>query len=218
MHESGQAGQRGRRRTPMPRRSTRRDAAPQPIRRSAASRPPPQLGVKAMSMADTAMPTVSPAPVTTPIKISATLAANEALAVRKRAGETVLPLAFVEAGLPAHPMLRAALAAASDGNSYGPVAGLMALRQASAGYWTRRGLPTSASSVVGGPGSKPLLFGLLLAIGADVAVPRPSWVSYAAQASMIGVRTHFVPAPPGQGRRGGTREWPADRLGDPHAA
>ena len=152
-----------------------------------------------MSMADTAMPTVSPAPVTTPIKISATLAANEALAVRKRAGETVLPLAFGEAGLPAHPMLRAALAAASDGNSYGPVAGLMALRQASAGYWTRRGLPTSASSVVCGPGSKPLLFGLLLAIGADVAVPRPSWVSYAAQASMIGVRTHFVPAPPGQG-------------------
>src|ERR1019366_6056949 len=102
-------------------------------------------------------------------------------------------------GLPAPPMLRAALAAASDGNSYGPVAGLMALRQASAGYWTRRGLPTSASSVVCGPGSKPLLFGLLLAIGADVAVPRPSWVSYAAQASMIGVRTHFVPAPPGQG-------------------
>src|ERR1035438_2663382 len=174
-------------------------AMPRPTnRRSAASRPP-QLGVKAMSMADTAMPTVSPEPATTPIKISATLAANEALAVRRRAGETVLPLAFGEAGLPAHPMLRAALAAASDGNSYGPVAGLTSLREAAAGYWTRRGLPTSASSVVCGPGSKPLLFGLLLAIGADVAVPRPSWVSYAAQASMIGVRTHFVPAPPGQG-------------------
>ena len=36
--------------------------------------------------------------------------------------------------------------------------------------------------MVCGPGSKPLLFGLLLAIGADVAIPRPSWVSYAAQA------------------------------------
>ena len=53
--------------------------------------------------------------------------------------------------------------------------------------------------MVCGPGSKPLLFGLLLAIGADVAVAQPSWVSYAAQASMIGVRAHFVPTPPGQG-------------------
>jgi aspartate aminotransferase len=152
-----------------------------------------------MSMADTAMPTVRPAPATTLIPVSATLAANEALAARRRAGETVLPLAFGEAGLPAHPMVRDALAAASDGNSYGPVAGLDSLRQAAAGYWSRRGLPTGASSVVCGPGSKPLLFGLQLAIGADVALPQPSWVSYAAQASMIGVRTHFVPVPPGQG-------------------
>jgi aspartate aminotransferase len=30
-------------------------------------------------------------------------------------------------------------------------------------------------------------------------VPRPSWVSYAAQAAVIGLGTHFVPAPPGQG-------------------
>jgi aspartate aminotransferase len=181
-----------------------------------------------MSMANTAMPTVSPAPTTpqdldatitahptvtvipphtptiepvpaAPIPVSATLAANEALAIRRLGGESVLPLAFGEAGLPAHPMLRAALAAAGDSNSYGPVAGLISLRQAAAGYWARRGLPTSADSVVCGPGSKPLLFGLLLALGADVAVPQPSWVSYAAQASMIGVRTHFVPAPPGQG-------------------
>ena len=152
-----------------------------------------------MSMADTAMPTVRPAPITSLIPISATLAANEALAVRRRAGETVLPLAFGEAGLPVHPMLRDTLATASDSNSYGPVAGLESLREAAAGYWARRGLPTSASSVVCGPGSKPLLFGLQLAIGADVAVPQPSWVSYAAQASMIGVRTHFVPVAPGQG-------------------
>jgi aspartate aminotransferase len=53
--------------------------------------------------------------------------------------------------------------------------------------------------VVCGPGSKPLLFGLLLAVGADVALPRPSWVSYDAQAALIGVRAHLVPAPPGEG-------------------
>ena len=104
-----------------------------------------------------------------------------------------------KAGLPVHPALRDALAAAAASNSYGPVAGHPELRSAAAGYWQRRGLPTRPHAVVCGPGSKALLFGLLLAIGGDVAVPRPSWVSYAAQATMIGVRPHFVPAAPGEG-------------------
>jgi aspartate aminotransferase len=131
--------------------------------------------------------------------VSATLAANEVLAARRSRGEPVLPLAFGEAGLPAHPALREALAAATASNRYGPVAGCAALRAAAAGYWERRGLPTSPDWVVSGPGSKPLLFGLLLATGADVAVPRPSWVSYAAQAGLAGARPHFVPAAPGEG-------------------
>lgn len=133
------------------------------------------------------------------VPVSATLAANEVMARRRQAGEPVLPLAFGEAGLPAHPLLQSALAAATGGNAYGPVAGLPALREAAAGYWARRGLPTSAEAVVSGPGSKSLLFGLLLAIGADVAVPGPSWVSYAAQAAMVGARPHFVPTPAGEG-------------------
>src|ERR1700748_3822970 len=48
-----------------------------------------------------------------PIPVSATLAANETLARKRRAGEPVLPLAFGEAGLPTHPLLRDALGAAS---------------------------------------------------------------------------------------------------------
>ncbi|HEY3735606.1 MAG TPA: pyridoxal phosphate-dependent aminotransferase [Streptosporangiaceae bacterium] len=134
-----------------------------------------------------------------PAAVSATLAANEALADRRRRGERVLPLAFGEAGLPVHPVLRAALAEAAGRGGYGPVAGLAGLREAAAGYWARRGLPTGPEMVVCGPGSKPLLYGLLLALGADVAVPRPSWVSYAAQAAMIGIRPHFVPTRPGEG-------------------
>jgi aspartate aminotransferase len=139
------------------------------------------------------------APVRIPITVSATLAANEALAERRRRGERVLPLAFGEAGLPVHPALRAALADAAGRNAYGPVAGLAALREAAAGYWDRRRLPTSPGDVVCGPGSKPLLYGLLLALGADVAVPKPSWVSYAAQTEMIDSKPHFVPTRPGEG-------------------
>jgi len=133
------------------------------------------------------------------VPVSATLAANEILIRKRRAGEPVLPLSFGEAGLPVHPVLRATLAGAAGRNAYGPVAGLPVLREAAAGYWTRRGLPTSPGAVISGPGSKPLLFGLLLAIGADVAVPKPSWVSYAAQAALAGARPHLVPVPAGQG-------------------
>ncbi|MGN6173777.1 MAG: pyridoxal phosphate-dependent aminotransferase, partial [Streptosporangiaceae bacterium] len=74
------------------------------------------------------------------VPVSATLAANEILIRKRQAGEPVLPLSFGEAGLPVHPLLRAALAAAADRNAYGPVAGLPALRAAAAGYWTRRSL------------------------------------------------------------------------------
>jgi len=138
-------------------------------------------------------------PLARTIPVSATLAANEEMAVRQSRGQPVLRLAFGEAGLPVHPVLRDALAAATAANGYGPVAGHPALRSAAAGYWGRRGLRTSPEQVVCGPGSKPLLFGLLLAIGGDVALPQPSWVSYAAQAAIIGIRPHLVPAPAGEG-------------------
>jgi aspartate aminotransferase len=129
----------------------------------------------------------------TRVPLSATLAANETMDARRRRGEPVLPLAFGEAGLPAHQVLRAALAQAAGCNSYGPVAGHAPLREAAASYWARRGLPTEAEAVICGPGSKALLFGLTAAIGGDVAVTRPSWVSYAAQAALSGRTAHFVP-------------------------
>jgi aspartate aminotransferase len=133
------------------------------------------------------------------VGVSATLAANEALDERRRNGERVLPLAFGEAGVPVAPVLRDALATASHLGGYGPVAGSPVLRAAGAGYWARRGLPTVPDDVVCGPGSKALLYGLLLNLGADVAIPRPSWVSYAAQASLTGIRPVYVPTVPGQG-------------------
>ncbi|MEW2623439.1 pyridoxal phosphate-dependent aminotransferase [Streptomyces sp. NPDC048106] len=134
-----------------------------------------------------------------PVTMSATLAADEALARRRLAGEQVISMASGEIGLPVLPVLRERLAAAAHHNAYGPVAGSAALRTAVAGYWGRRGLPTDPDDVVAGPGSKPLLFGLLLAVGGDVVVPAPSWVSYAAQAELIGVQPLFVPVLPGQG-------------------
>lgn len=131
--------------------------------------------------------------------VSATLAANEAIAARRAAGQEVLALGFGEAGIPVHPLLGQRLAKAAGEISYGPVAGIMPAREAAAGYWTRRGLPTDAEHVLLGPGSKPLLFALLHAAGGDVVLPKPAWVSYAAQSHLIGREPIRVPVAKGEG-------------------
>ncbi|WP_204745216.1 pyridoxal phosphate-dependent aminotransferase [Glycomyces paridis] len=131
--------------------------------------------------------------------VSATLAANEAIAARRAAGLEVLALGFGEAGIPVHPLLRQRLAQAAGEIAYGPVAGIDAAREAAAGYWTRRGLPTEAGHVLLGPGSKPILFALLHAVGGDVVLPAPAWVSYAAQSQLLGREPIRVPVPVGEG-------------------
>ena len=69
-------------------------------------------------MAGTAMTAPTPVTVHTTIPggVSATLAVGEALAARRSRGESVLALGFGEAGLPVHPMLRAALSEAAGRN------------------------------------------------------------------------------------------------------
>ncbi len=133
------------------------------------------------------------------VTMSATLAADEEFERRRLAGEQVLFLATGEIGLPVLPELREHLIAAAGRNAYGPVAGSAELRLAAAGYWSRRGLPTDPVDVVCGPGSKPLLFALMLAVGGDVVVPVPTWVSYAAQAQLAGLRSIPVRTRPGEG-------------------
>ena len=137
---------------------------------------------------------LGPAPQVT---VSATLAANDILAARQRRGQPVLPMAFGEAGLDVHPALCESLVKAAGCNSYGPVAGIPELREAAAGYWNRRNMPTAPSSVVCGPGSKALLYALVMAIGGDIAMTRPSWVSYAAQAGLAGYDALLVPGSAG---------------------
>jgi aspartate/methionine/tyrosine aminotransferase len=133
------------------------------------------------------------------VTVSATLAANEAIAARRAAGQEVLALGFGEAGIPVHPLLSQRLAKAAGAINYGPVAGIGPAREAAAGYWTRRGLETDAGNVLLGPGSKPLLFALLHAAGGDVVLPAPAWVSYAAQSRLLGRDPIRVPVPRGEG-------------------
>jgi aspartate aminotransferase len=130
---------------------------------------------------------------------SATLAVNERLEARQTAGDPVLNLGFGEAGLPVLPAVAQALAEATACNRYGPVAGSRTARQAAAGYFTRRGLPTSPEQIVFAPGSKPLLYAIVASLPGTVILPRPSWVSYAAQAALAHKPVLWVPSPPAVG-------------------
>lgn len=131
--------------------------------------------------------------------VSATLAINEETTRRRAAGLPVLPLGFGEAGLPVHESLVRKLGEAAGHASYGPVAGIEELRDAAAGYWQCRGVATTSERVIAGPGSKPLLYALLRACGGGVALPRPSWVSYAAQAALLRIHVELLATPVGEG-------------------
>jgi aspartate aminotransferase len=130
---------------------------------------------------------------------SATLAANERVQAKLDAGAPVLHLAFGEAGLPVLASGADQLAAAARHNGYGSVAGSPLMRAAAAGYFERRGVPTTPDQVLVAPGSKPLLFGLLSILPGDVVLPRPSWVSYAAQAALARKRVIGVAIPENAG-------------------
>lgn len=119
---------------------------------------------------------------------SPTLAADQRMRELIAAGRPVTHLAFGEAGLPVPDSVREVLARASVQNAYGSVAGSAAARAAAAGYYTRRRVATEPDQIVFAPGSKPLLWALIETIGGDVILPRPSWVSYGAQAQIAGRR------------------------------
>jgi aspartate aminotransferase len=124
---------------------------------------------------------------------SATLAVNERLRRLIEAGRPILHLAFGEAGLPVPEPVLDALRSGGPDNGYGPVAGSMQARTASAAWFDRRRLPTDPDQVVLAPGSKALLWALLSVLPGDVILPQPSWVSYAAQAALAGKRVWGVP-------------------------
>lgn len=130
------------------------------------------------------------------MKLSPTLALNQRIHDLRASGRDVFNLGFGESGLPVHPELAEALStAAHANNSYGAVLGSPEAREAAAAYFTKTGLATAPEQVVLGPGSKALLFALLRALDGDVVMPAPSWVTYAAQAALMGKHVTHVPIP-----------------------
>jgi aspartate aminotransferase len=139
-------------------------------------------------------------PIAVPVTASATVATNERLRRLIAEGKPILHLAFGEAGLPVPAAVIDALGRGASDNSYAPVAGSPAAREAAAGWFERRRLPCTPAQIVIAPGSKALLWALVSILPGDVVLPCPSWVSYAAQAAIAGKRVWSVPiAPDGAG-------------------
>ncbi|MEW1864574.1 pyridoxal phosphate-dependent aminotransferase [Streptomyces sp. NPDC088194] len=132
-------------------------------------------------------------------KVSPNLELNRIVDERRAVGESLVHLGFGEARLPVFAPLARQLAAGAAYNAYGPVAGGLPVREAVAGYFTRRRLPTGPDQVLVAPGSKPLLMGLQHVTGGEVYLPKPAWNTYAPQAALAGKRAIGVPIPPESG-------------------
>lgn len=134
---------------------------------------------------------------------SPTLHINERVKEMWAAGQDVFHLGFGESRFPVHPKLRAALAENAHRKSYLAGQGLAELRQAIARFYTARlDLPGPAidpRQVIVGPGSKALIYALLLALDGQLFLPTPSWVSYLPQARLAMKAVHQIPASPADG-------------------
>ncbi|GAA3562191.1 pyridoxal phosphate-dependent aminotransferase [Marinobacter xestospongiae] len=128
------------------------------------------------------------------IQPSSTLRINELSNQLRQEGRDIIKLGLGQSPFPVPDRVVEALRQHAHEKDYLPVKGLKALRQSIAGYINRaEHMRCTADDVLIGPGSKELLFILQLAYYGDLLIPRPSWVSYAPQARIIGRSVHWLP-------------------------
>ncbi|MFV8569893.1 pyridoxal phosphate-dependent aminotransferase [Marinobacter sp. SBS5] len=128
------------------------------------------------------------------IQPSATLRINEQSNQLRSEGKDIIKLGLGQSPFPVPERVVEALKEHAHEKDYLPVKGLKGLREAISGYINRNERMRSTwEDVLIGPGSKELLFILQLAYYGDLLIPRPSWVSYAPQARIIGRSVHWLP-------------------------
>jgi aspartate aminotransferase len=132
--------------------------------------------------------------------LSATLEINERSAALTAEGRQVYRLGLGQSPFPVPGLLQTALCENAHQKDYLAVQGLPALRQAICGYLKRtQGLDFDPEDILVGPGSKELMFLMQLAYYGDLVIPRPSWVSYAPQAQIIGRPVTWLDTDPDKG-------------------
>jgi len=128
------------------------------------------------------------------LKVSATLSLNERVGEMWASGKDAYHLGFGESRFPVHPKIAEALKANVQRRSYLPSLGLPELRQTIARFYQQKfQIAVSPDRVVVGPGSKSLIYALMLALGEEIILTQPSWVTYAPQAHLLGKPITWVP-------------------------
>jgi|TARA_B100001964_G_C14181994_1_gene576721 aspartate/methionine/tyrosine aminotransferase len=127
------------------------------------------------------------------LKESATLSINQkALSMRKE-GVDICHLGFGESPFPVPEIMVEALKQYSSRKNYLPGMGLPELRDAAASvFHSEYELDSSRENTVVGPGSKELIFHLLMLLEGPFIIPAPSWVSYGPQAHILSKPVHTV--------------------------
>lgn len=128
------------------------------------------------------------------LKPSATLAINQAVKKLQAEGRSIVHLGFGQSPFPVPPLIQAELKAHAGAKAYLPTLGLPTLREAVAHYYEKEfHFDVTAEQVVIGPGSKELIFQLLMLIEGELLLPAPSWVSYGPQARLLNKAYRYLP-------------------------
>jgi aspartate/methionine/tyrosine aminotransferase len=124
---------------------------------------------------------------------SSTLFINETVNRLWQRGEQAFHMGFGESRFDVHPRLKSCLMDNSNKKSYLPARGLPELMECVASYYSNKlDIQFSPSQVIVGPGSKSLIYGLQMVMGAHLFLPTPSWVSYAPQAQLLGNDVSYI--------------------------
>lgn len=120
------------------------------------------------------------------VKESATLAINQHVQKLRTNGQSVSHFGFGESPFAVHQNITQALADNRQQKSYLPGLGLPELREAIANFQNHHfATQFGAQDIAIGPGSKELIFQVLMLLPGDLLLPSPCWVSYAPQAMLL---------------------------------
>jgi len=118
---------------------------------------------------------------------SPTLAINELSKKLNKNGRTIYRMGLGQSPFPVPAPVVESLKMHAHEKDYLPIKGLKELRQAVAHFHRQKdNVDIKSNNVLIGPGSKELMFILLMVYYGDVILPTPCWVSYAPQAKIIG--------------------------------
>lgn len=124
---------------------------------------------------------------------SPTLAINELSKKLSSRGKTIYRMGLGQSPFPVPTPVVESLKMHAHEKDYLPVKGLEELRQAVAYFHRQKdNVDIKSKNVLIGPGSKELMFILLMVYYGEVILPTPCWVSYAPQAKIIGRNIKFI--------------------------